>query len=160
MQGLGVLMPVPIFVHSLNLQCSVLTGNESSKFQTKVRISQLINKGQMRNTMHYMQMFYHEYRSAVCYAKSDRDALNPSFDSIAQWEPLKSTKMDVCARICKHYLSGDDVSDVEFKDGKAVFPIVNTEGLVKKERKILIYAEFPSMTLLLRQVCLWTSFPS
>jgi hypothetical protein len=61
--------------------------------------------------------------------------------------------MDACARICQHYLSRDDVRDIEFRDGALVCPDPpESDGTVLKERRILIYAEFPSMTSLLTNV--------
>jgi hypothetical protein len=89
----------------------------------------------------------------VCYAKEDGDAPNPVFQTLDEWLPVRSTKMDVCAKVCTHYLSADSVLDVEFVDGQAVFPPTGaSSGLVTQERKILIYAEFPSMTPLLQNV--------
>jgi hypothetical protein len=50
-----------------------------------------------------------------------------------------------------HYLSADDVLDVEFVDGEALFPPTGASSSpVTQERKVLIYAEFPSMTPLLQ----------
>ena len=78
---------------------------------------------------------------------------NPKFKGLDEWEPVKSTKMDACARICQHYLTQDDVEDVTFEDGS---PILDSSkpagGLSSTTRRILIYAEFPSMTPLLRNV--------
>lgn len=68
---------------------------------------------------------------------------------------MKSTKMDVCAKICAHYLERDDTSDVTFVEGEPVFPKapIIPEVDVKKTRRIIIYAEFPSMAPLLQNVC-------
>lgn len=67
--------------------------------------------------------------------------------------PKKSTKMDICARVCQHYLSGDNVQDIEFVDGKLVLPKVDHPPVEQKqERKILIYSESPSVTVLLKNV--------
>ncbi|KAM6490053.1 P-loop containing nucleoside triphosphate hydrolase protein [Amanita muscaria] len=111
----------------------VISANETGKFQTK--------------------KFYMEYRTAVGYAKDDPDMPNPKFKSLAEWEPVKSTKMDVCARICQYYLSSDDVSDVTFEDGKPIFVSSQPTNLSNPaKRHILIFAEFPSMTLILRNV--------
>ncbi|KAJ3885134.1 P-loop containing nucleoside triphosphate hydrolase protein [Lentinula edodes] len=116
-------------------QASASTGNEAGKFTTR--------------------KFYMEYRLTLCFPKTDPGSPNPDFESIDQWNRIKSTKMDVCAQICQHYLLGDDVPDVEFIDGKPVFPKPNPSDGPKgpsKTRKILIYSEFPSMTSLLVKV--------
>lgn len=68
---------------------------------------------------------------------------------------MKSTKMDVCARICEHYLKRDDAMDVTFVEGEPVFPKApDTSEVddVKRNRRIIIYAEFPSMAPLLQNV--------
>jgi TATA-binding protein-associated factor len=91
----------------------------------------------------------------LSYAKDDPDAPNPSFSSLQEWLPVKSTKMDVTAQIAQYYLSDDGVPDVEFKDGQPVFasiPRPSPGQIVSQNRKILIFSEFPSMTGLLRNV--------
>lgn len=66
-----------------------------------------------------------------------------------------STKMDVCARICAHYLAHDDVGDVSFVDGKPVFPDTSVPPQApQQKRRIVIYSEFSSMAPLLQNVCI------
>ena len=80
---------------------------------------------------------------------------NPVFKTREEWEPVKSTKMDTCAKICKYYLYRDDCAPVSFKDGKVVFPIIKAYCPEKgdtRNRKVLIYSEFLSKTTLLRNV--------
>ncbi|KAF9060091.1 hypothetical protein BDP27DRAFT_1370864, partial [Rhodocollybia butyracea] len=116
-------------------KANVISGNNTGKFQTK--------------------KFYLEYRLCVAYAKSDPNSPNPNFKSLAEWKNIKSTKMDVCAKICAYYLNRDDVPDVTFTDGKLIFPKISKLDPALshlKTRKILIYSEFPSMTALLRKV--------
>lgn len=62
--------------------------------------------------------------------------------------------MDVCARICVHYLARDDVPDVSFADGQPVFPkiVAISPEKIQKTRRIIIYSEFPSMAPLLQNV--------
>lgn len=95
-----------------------------------------------------------EYRLNISYAKSDPSSPNPKFRSLEEWRAMKSTKMDTCAQICRHYLLCDNVPDVNFVDGKAVFESAEScDPLGEKQaRKILIYSEFPSMTAILRNV--------
>ncbi|KXN84276.1 SWI/SNF-like matrix-associated actin-dependent regulator [Leucoagaricus sp. SymC.cos] len=99
------------------------------------------------------KQFYMEYRLAVSYAKEDPASLLPTFETLDEWLPKKSTKMDVCARICAHYLEHDDIDDVSFEGGVAIFPLTTPpKGKITRERRIIIYAEFPSMAPLLQNV--------
>jgi TATA-binding protein-associated factor len=104
----------------------------------------------------YHQKFYLEYRVAVGYAKQDPGDAWPSFKTLEEWEPLKSTKMDTCARVVAHYLSDDNIQDVTFVAGCPVFPeLVKThKDQLRQTRRIIIYAEFSSMAPLLQNVCI------
>ena len=101
------------------------------------------------------QKFYLEYRLAVGYAKADPASLLPMFPDLAQWYPMKSTKMDVCTRICAHYLTDDRVPDISFDNGEVHFPTIpgQCQDSPERSRRIIIYAEFPSMAPLLQNVC-------
>ncbi|KAJ3564613.1 hypothetical protein NP233_g8186 [Leucocoprinus birnbaumii] len=102
----------------------------------------------------HTKKFYLEYRLAVGYAKDDASSLLPSFKSLKEWNLKKSTKMDVCALVCAHYLADDRVEDVSFQDGDVVLPDIPTEynDDPQKTRRIIVYAEFPSMAPLLQNV--------
>jgi TATA-binding protein-associated factor len=79
----------------------------------------------------------------------------PSFTTLQDWELVKSTKMDVCAKICQHYLSHDDIPDMEFVDGYVMFPAIpamQIQAPFTIECKILIYSELPSVTVLLMNI--------
>ncbi len=61
--------------------------------------------------------------------------------------------MDVCAKICAHYLSHDGVGDVSFDNGELVVPpMTEMPDECQWRRRIIIYAEFSSMTPLLQNV--------
>jgi hypothetical protein len=99
--------------------------------------------------------FYLEYRMATGYAKDDPNEHIPKFNNIEEWDKCKSTKMDVCTKICQHLLTRDDALDVEFQEGVPIFPPFpdSVEGIaVPRKNRILIYQEFPSLGGLLRQV--------
>ena len=60
---------------------------------------------------------------AFGFVLTDRDDKSiPVLKSLEQWEPVKSTKIDVCTHICKHLLTHDDAPDISFQDGLPVFP--------------------------------------
>ncbi|KAL0575320.1 hypothetical protein V5O48_006649 [Marasmius crinis-equi] len=99
--------------------------------------------------------FYHKYRMGVNYAKADPTAPNPTFESLEAWEAEKSTKMDTCAQIIYHYLSHDDIEDVTMKKGGIDFPPpppVPKGSEPPQTRKIIVYAAFPSMSSIFRNV--------
>jgi hypothetical protein len=78
----------------------------------------------------------------------------PIFKTLEEWEPVKSTKMDTCARICRYMLIRDNLAPVIFREGQAIFPKIPPAqpGRVKTETKILIYQEFTSLKPLLVNV--------
>ncbi|KAG7093167.1 hypothetical protein E1B28_006856 [Marasmius oreades] len=99
--------------------------------------------------------FYIDYRKDVGYAKENPDAPNPTFKTLEEWEEKKSTKMDCLAKVVRHYLSHDNIADVQFVDGAPIFPPPPSVPLSQsspRNRKIVIYAAFPSMTPILLNV--------
>ncbi|KAL0057974.1 hypothetical protein AAF712_015368 [Marasmius tenuissimus] len=92
--------------------------------------------------------FYLDYRLTSCYAKADPDGPNPKFNSLDEWEPVKSTKMDVAARVAAHYLSHDEIDDVSCERGEAIYPampFVPASESPPRNRKVLISVAFPSL---------------
>lgn len=99
--------------------------------------------------------FYIEHRMCVGFARLDLEETIPTFESLEQWEEQKSTKLDTCARICRHLLASDNAPDILIENGNAIFPPIPppTAGeQVSQQDKILIYQEFPSLGPLLRNV--------
>lgn len=99
--------------------------------------------------------FYIEHRKCTGYARRDLTEKPPKFNSLLEWEPKKSTKIDVCVRICKHLLSRDDAPAMVFEKGQVIFPTIPVPALeeeVSQTTKIIIYQEFPSHGPLLRNV--------
>ncbi|KAF5309269.1 hypothetical protein D9611_015099 [Ephemerocybe angulata] len=99
--------------------------------------------------------FYIEHRMGVTFAQADPDAPLPKFDSLDEWEPVKSTKVDICAQIVRHLLSRDDAPRVEFVDGSPVFPPMPSIDIASPpttKNKIVIYQEFPSYRPVLENV--------
>ncbi|KAF8889787.1 P-loop containing nucleoside triphosphate hydrolase protein [Infundibulicybe gibba] len=96
--------------------------------------------------------FYLEYRMAFGFAREDPDTPIPVFKTLEEWAPVKSTKVDLCARLCKYLLSRDDAPPISFHDGEASFPRLEPAVPSMQKRRILIYQEFPSLGPLLRNV--------
>jgi hypothetical protein len=91
----------------------------------------------------------------VGYARLDIAEEIPIFLTLEEWEMKKSTKFDVCARMCNHLLSRDDAPEIYVKDGVAVFPPIPDallEAPISQQLKLIIYQEFPSLGKLLRNV--------
>jgi hypothetical protein len=103
----------------------------------------------------FSSTFYLPSRMGVIYPRRSLTEKIPLFKSLEEWQSRKSTKIDTCARMCRHLLSRDDAPDMIFQDGKVIFPDVPQSPLGEKvlqDRKILIYQEFPSLGPLLRNV--------
>jgi hypothetical protein len=99
--------------------------------------------------------FYIEHRMCVGFARLKLEDPIPEFKTLEEWEEKKSTKIDICARMCRHLLSHDDAPKMVFGNGTVVFPPVPPSQPGKKVPqtvKILIYQEFPSLGPLLRNV--------
>ena len=94
-------------------------------------------------------------RLGAGYARLDTHDPLPKFNTLEEWLPKKSTKMDACARICQHLLSRDDAPDPILENGQIIFPPpppLQPGETPKQSVKILIYQEFPSLGPLLRNV--------
>ncbi|PPR00042.1 hypothetical protein CVT26_008918 [Gymnopilus dilepis] len=99
--------------------------------------------------------FYIEHRMSVGYARLSLEEKIPFFKSLPEWIEKMSTKMDTCARLCKHLLSRDDAPDPIIVDGQLVLPPLPplAEGEEPQQTiKIIISQEFPSLAPLLRNV--------
>lgn len=92
---------------------------------------------------------------AVSYASDDGKKKIPTFKSMDEWLPVRSTKIDVCARIAQHVLSRDDAGPVQFLDGHPVFPPHPTPDPttpVTQSNKLVIFQEFVQFRPILVQV--------
>jgi hypothetical protein len=92
---------------------------------------------------------------SVCFARLNLQDPIPTFDTLEAWEAQKSTKFDLCARMCLHKLARDDAPEIIVNDGIVTFPELPLPlpGIVATHNnKIVVYAEFPSLGGLLRNV--------
>ncbi|KAG6876903.1 hypothetical protein C0993_012196 [Termitomyces sp. T159_Od127] len=105
--------------------------------------------------------FYNDYRVTIVWAKENPGDPYPTFKSLAEWQAVKTTKLDVAARICNHYTSRDDVPHVSFHDGHPVFPppSVGNQSFTRT-RRILMFAYFSSMVSLFQNVLSLYNVPS
>lgn len=97
------------------------------------------------NTKHTTSStFYLAHRKGVTFAREDPDGPLPKFNTLDEWGAAKSTKIDVCARLCRHILERDDALPIEFRDGQAIFPPTPSSDVPPSlKTKIIIYQEFP-----------------
>ncbi|KAF5331786.1 hypothetical protein D9758_018091 [Tetrapyrgos nigripes] len=129
-----------------------LTEREKSILHSKAKEARSNASTANELAVWHTKSFYLEYRMLIAYAKDNREDPLPSPKSLKEWNPIRSTKMTVCAMLCRHYLKQDDVGDPQFKNGQPEFPIppkLKPGETPKRTRKILIYSEFPSLTKLL-----------
>ncbi|KAG6848956.1 hypothetical protein H0H93_012463 [Arthromyces matolae] len=98
------------------------------------------------------KQFYQEYRALINYLKLNPDGPYPTINTMADWEYHKGTKIDVLARVLAHYLSADDVPDVQFVQGLPVFPSRTATTPITRKRRIIVYAVFSSMAPFMQSV--------
>ncbi|KAF6745335.1 P-loop containing nucleoside triphosphate hydrolase protein, partial [Ephemerocybe angulata] len=101
--------------------------------------------------------FYIEHRMGVTFARSKEDLDNdlPKFESLAEWEPVKSTKIDTLVRILHHLLSRDDAPPVLFENGAPVFPDMpptDPENPPTKTNKIIVFQEWVTFRPLVQNI--------
>ncbi|KIJ48121.1 hypothetical protein M422DRAFT_248305 [Sphaerobolus stellatus SS14] len=73
---------------------------------------------------HLCKEFYLDHRLSVGYAMDRIEDELPTFNTLEEWEAKKSTKFDICARLCKYILSHDGVPLPHFVDGQVEFPLI------------------------------------
>ncbi|KAF9472811.1 hypothetical protein BDN70DRAFT_818118 [Pholiota conissans] len=99
--------------------------------------------------------FYIEYRLSLIFARVDSKAPLPKITSLEEWAKIKSTKLDMAARLCRYFLSRDNLPLPTFANGTIIFPSIPSaskgEKLVKN-CKIVVFTEFPSMITLFTNV--------
>lgn len=99
--------------------------------------------------------FYIEYRLSLVFATSNPKAPLPKITSLEQWAKIKSTKLDMAARLAQYFLSRDDLPLPTFANGGITFPAippVKKGEKISKDCKIVVFSEFPSMLPVLIQV--------
>lgn len=99
--------------------------------------------------------FYIDHKKSATFARKNLDDEIPIFKTLEDWEKMKSTKVDTCARLAQHLLVRDDAPEIILENGTVMFPPfpnLNPGEIVKQETKILIYQEYPSLGSLLRNV--------
>ena len=103
----------------------------------------------------FSSSFYLPSRMGATYPRLSLGDKIPRFKALEDWKSGKSTKVDVCARMCRHLLSRDDAPSMIFEDGAVIFPEVprSTPGQqLSQATKILVYQEFPTFGPLVRDV--------
>ena len=91
------------------------------------------------------------------FARENPEDTIPYFNSLEEWEPVKSTKLDTAARLCQYFLQRDGLYIPTFADGRVHFPPVSPVDEVNatKDLKIVVFTEFPSMIGLFINVSLY-----
>lgn len=88
------------------------------------------------------------------FAREDAEDDIPHFNSLEEWEAVKSTKLDTAAQLCQYLLQQDDLPNPTFSNGRVHFPPVSllNEDAAKHDLKIVVFTEFPSMISLFQNV--------
>ncbi|KAF8155458.1 hypothetical protein B0H34DRAFT_675656 [Crassisporium funariophilum] len=71
--------------------------------------------------------FYIDHQICVLYAQRNLAKPVPHFKTLKQWQEKKSTKFNICARLCRHLLTRDDAPKIKVVDGK----ILDLYGILK-----------------------------
>ena len=81
------------------------------------------------------------------FARDDLEQAIPFFNSLEEWEPVKSTKLDTAARLCRYFLQRDGLPIPTFADGQVHFPPLTPidDQTATNDGKIVVFTEFPSM---------------
>jgi Helicase conserved C-terminal domain len=91
----------------------------------------------------------------VLYARRNLEEPVPHFDTLEQWEEKKSTKVDTCARLCRHLLTRDDAPEIVVVDGEVhfpPFPSLQPAESPQTTNKLIISMELTCLGPLLRNV--------
>ncbi|KAJ8690094.1 hypothetical protein PTI98_012931 [Pleurotus ostreatus] len=108
--------------------------------------------------------FYVPHRLCIAYpriGKEEEDANGkslpffdpiPHFNSLEEWQPMKSTKIQSAVDLCVHFLASDEAGMPYVLDGVLVLPPMPDEATPSRQNKILIYQEYPSLGPLLRNI--------
>jgi hypothetical protein len=103
----------------------------------------------------FSSSFYLPSRMGATYPRLSLKDKIPRFKSMDDWESHKTTKVDICARMCSHLLSRDDAPSMIFEDGTVIFPEVPAPmpgERVSQELKLLVYEDFASLGPLVQDV--------
>lgn len=84
----------------------------------------------------------------------------PRFHNLNEWAEMKSTKLDMAARLCQYFLTQDDLPLPAFADGTINFPPIppsRKTQKISKTSKIMVFTEFPLMRSLFINVSVTAS---
>ncbi|EAU80360.1 hypothetical protein CC1G_12776 [Coprinopsis cinerea okayama7 len=96
--------------------------------------------------------FYLAHRQTVTFAREDPNESIPEFETLEAWEERKSTKIDTVVKVAKWLTSRDDAPIPEFHEGEVIYPDPPASSTFTRNRKVLVYQEFPSFTGLVRNI--------
>jgi hypothetical protein len=128
---------------------SVVAANSMGQFLTRVST---LCQTRIPTRSHRTAAILSRLSDGLGFAKETPESPIPKFVSLSDWERQKSTKFDVCARVCQHLLRRDDIPDVLFLDGELKLSQMEEASEARKTRRILVYQEFSSMSGLLQNV--------
>ena len=69
----------------------------------------------------------------------------PVFKTLDNWEKQKSTKIDTCARMCRHLLARDDGPEMLFENGAVTFHPIPAPNPGNQPIRVNNWPGFPCM---------------
>ena len=103
----------------------------------------------------FASSFYLASRMGATYPRLSLEEKIPRFQTREDWDSRKSTKVDMCARMCSHLITRDDAPSMIFEDGKIIFPEVPKPlpgEQISQQLKIVIFEDFASFGPMVRDV--------
>ncbi|KAJ2911463.1 hypothetical protein MD484_g8951, partial [Candolleomyces efflorescens] len=98
------------------------------------------------------ESFWSNERMSVTFPREDMTAPIPRVRSLRQWEGMKTTKIDVAARLTYYLLSSDSAPRPVIKDGQLALHRIDPAKAGPRTRKVLIYQEWAFFLQLLLDV--------
>ncbi|KAG6839498.1 hypothetical protein C0991_002138, partial [Blastosporella zonata] len=148
------LIPLPPYIEIIGIlkisdQERLLMEKCNKNAKSIIEGSETVSPSEIKTTN-----FYNDYRVSIVWEKENPGDPYPTFKDLAEWQPVKTTKLDVAARVCQHYVSRDDVEDVQFVDGLPVFPVRSAVPgeTISCSRRIIMFAHFSSMAAFIKNI--------
>lgn len=98
------------------------------------------------------ESFWSNERMSVTFPREDTSAPIPRVKSRRMWETMKTTKIDVAARLAFYLLCSDTAPRPRLRKGNLLLPELDPNQPASRTRKILIYQEWAIFLQLLLDV--------
>ncbi|KAL0952272.1 hypothetical protein HGRIS_006562 [Hohenbuehelia grisea] len=114
--------------------------------------AEMVKSGKFTNDGLLFENFWIHYQLGLIFLKDPEDLSDgyPELSDMEEYNPLRSTKLDVLCDLLQHLLSDDTrhFPSYSVEEKKIVFPALPPapeNGVRPQSRKVLVYHEFPTM---------------